>query len=91
MKENQEKKHWICRWEKNKAAEEKKLTVIIKRVLWEFNLYWKFISTDEYKNKKKLTSSTPVTVFLITEILLSLYDMTLKFSDFQFVSINCFV
>ena len=52
----------------SKAIEEHKLTVKIKILLWEFNLYWKFMCPDENNDKKIRTpppaSSTPVTVFL---------------------------
>ena len=46
--------------------------------------------TDENNDENKKTSPNTVTVFLIAEKLISL-SMTLKFSDFQFVSINTFV
>ena len=59
----------------NKAIEENKLTVTIKRLL-QFNLYLKFLCTDKNNDKNKtnlpLLTSTPVTVFLIAEKLLSL-------------------
>ena len=55
----------------SKAIEENKLTVMIERPLWEFNLYWKFMCTDEKNNKDKnktnLPIPAPVLVFLITE------------------------
>ena len=64
-----------------------KLTVAIKRLMWEFNLYQKLICIDKNNHKKKTESpsltSSPVPVFLIAEKLLK--PMTLKFSDFQFV------
>ena len=44
----------------SKAIEENKLKVTTKEILWEFNLFWKFMSN-------------PVTVFLIDEKLLSLW------------------
>ena len=60
----------------SKAIEENKQKVTIKRIVWKFNLFWKFIWTDKNneKNKMNLPSplSTPVTVFLITEKLLSI-------------------
>ena len=31
----------------------KKLTVTIKRLSWEFNLYWKVMSKDEDNDKNK--------------------------------------
>ena len=33
--------------------EESKLTVMIKRLLWEFNLYCKFMFTDKKNDKNK--------------------------------------
>ena len=60
----------------SKAIEENKQKVTIKRIVWKFNLFWKFIWTDKNneKNEMNLPSplSTPVTVFLITEKLLSI-------------------
>ena len=59
----------------NKAIEENKLTVTIKRLLW-FTLYLKFMWTDKNNDNNKtnlpLLTSNPVTVFLIAEKLLSL-------------------
>ena len=56
--------------------EEEKLTAMIKGLLWQFNFMW----TDE---KVVIVS---VIVSLIAEKLLNLW-----LSDFQIVSINCFV
>ena len=74
----------------SKTIEVSKLTVAIKRL---FNLYWKFMCTDEINDKIKMnlapTPSATVTVFLIAEKLLK--GMTLKFVDIQFVYIYCFV
>ena len=69
------KQHWTCRWEKmSKAVEENKLTVTIRRFLWEFNLYCKFMYPNENNDKSKTslpppppTPSTPDTVFLNAE------------------------
>ena len=53
--------------------------VVIKRFAWEFNLYWKFMYADKNKTKNNKTNlappppSTPVTVSLIVEKLLSLW------------------
>ena len=55
-----------------KAVEEHKYKVMIKRLVWEFNLYWKFMCTDKNNDKNKNPPSTPV------------YD----FSGFQFIFIN---
>ena len=53
------KQHWTCRWEKmSKAVEENKLTVMIRRFLWEFNLYCKFMYPNENNDKSK-TSLPP--------------------------------
>ena len=54
IKKYSRKKQWKCRWEKmSKAIEDKKLTVTIKILLWEFNFYWKFRCTDKNNDKKK--------------------------------------
>ena len=37
----------------SKAIEENEFTIMIKRFLWEFNLYWKFLCTDESNDKNK--------------------------------------
>ena len=45
------KKQWTCRWEKiRKGIEGNRLIVMIKRLLWEFNLYSKFMCVDENNN-----------------------------------------
>ena len=94
------KKQWTWRWEKTSKAMESKLTVTIKRLFWEFDLYCNFMFTDKkmmkVKRTKELTTqpvppSTPITVFLIVEKLLNLWLCTLQFSDFHFFSINFFV
>ena len=65
----------------SKAIEENELTVKIKRVLREFNLYW----TNQNNEKKMNLPTLPfrysfplqfcsVTVFLIAEKIISLYD-----------------
>ena len=43
----------------SKVLGENKLTVMMERLLWEFNLYWKFLNKDETiaKNKKRFHSS----------------------------------
>ena len=58
----------------SKAVEENKLTVMIRRFLWEFNLYCKFMYPNENNDKSKTslpppppTPSTPDTVFLNAE------------------------
>ena len=43
----------------NKAMEENKLTVTIKRCLSEFSLYWKFACTDENNAKNKTNVPPP--------------------------------
>ena len=49
---------------------------MIKRLMYELNLYRKFTCTDKNNDKNKTNlpppSSSPVTVFLIAEKLLSL-------------------
>ena len=63
----------------SKTTVENKMVVVIKILLLEFVLYCKFMCADEYNNKNKNNKityspllSTPVTVFLIAEKLLSL-------------------
>ena len=49
-----EKETGNCRWEKmGKAIEENELTVLIKILLWAFNIYWKFMCMDENNDKNK--------------------------------------
>ena len=43
----------------NQAIEYNVLTVMIKIRLWEFNLYWKFMCTDEKNDRNKETSPLP--------------------------------
>ena len=73
----------------SKAIEKSKQKVTIERLVWEYNLYWRLMCTDKGndKNKTILPSppSTPVTVFLSAEKLLSLWLWIL---DFQFVFIK---
>ena len=68
----------------SKAIEENKWKVTIKRLVWYFNLYWKFMFTVKNNDKSKMNLPLPSsTVFLIAEKLRGL--LSLKFSDFQFV------
>ena len=95
-KEKLKKKKWTCRGEKLiKAVEENKLIVMIRRLLWEFNLYWKFTCADEEngKNKKNLPlpSPHPLPSYSFLTCLKTAKPMPLKFSNFLFVSINCFL
>ena len=50
---------------------------MIKRLLWEQNLYWKFMCTDKNNGNNKTKFSpppfTPVTVLLTAEKLVSLW------------------
>ena len=73
-----------------KATKENYLTVTIKRILWTFNLRWKFMCTDENKkkNKKSLLPFRSSCSFL--NYWKNTKPMALKFLDFQFVSISCF-
>ena len=68
-----------------KAIEENELTVRIKKILWEFNLCWKFMCIDKNsdKNKKDLhpTPFHSSYSFLTAEKLLRL----------RALFINCFV
>ena len=60
-----------------KGIEENKLSIIIKRLLQQLKLFWKYKCTDENSdmNKKKLHPPLPftVTVLLIAVKLLSLW------------------
>ena len=74
----------------SEAMTENKLTVMIKRVLWNSiyigNVY---VETKIMTKVKNITSpSTPVTVSLIAEKLLSLWLW--KFFRFSVVSFNCY-
>ena len=77
----------------SKAIEENKLTVKIKRPLWEFNLYWKFMCRDRNDDKNKMNLPPPP--FHSSYSVLNCWRITKpttwKFSDFQFVFISCFV
>ena len=46
----------------SKAIEENELTVMIKGLSWEFNLYWKFMCADENNNKNKTNLPQPLTL-----------------------------
>ena len=63
-----------------------------KRLLWEFNSYSKLMCTDKNNDKNKTNLPSP---FHSSDSFLNFWKtakpMTLKSSDFQFVSINCFV
>ena len=43
----------------SKAIKGNKVTVIIKRLLWEFNLYWKFMCMDKNNDKNNEPTPTP--------------------------------
>ena len=75
-----------------KVKGENKLTVTVKILLWEFNIYWKFMCTD--KNNKKKTNLPPLpfhSSYSFLNCWKTTKPMTLKFLDFQFVFIKCFV
>ena len=90
------KERRTCRWERmSKAIEENKLTVMIKRLFWRFNLCLKFMCAD--KNNDKNKTNIPPTLlppFYYCYSFLNCWtttkSMTLKFWDFRFVSISCF-
>ena len=46
----------------SKAIEENELTVMIKGLSWEFNLYWKLMCADENNNKNKTNLPQPLTL-----------------------------
>ena len=90
-KEKQKKKKWNCRWQKlSKAIKENKLNVTIKRLVWEFNLYWKFTCLEKHNDKNK--SNLPVRPYHSSYSFLNCWkttkSMTLKFLGFQFIVIN---
>ena len=59
----------------SKGISENKQKVEVKRLVREFNFYWKFVCTDKNNDKNKTNlpprASTPAIVFLITQKLLS--------------------
>ena len=69
----------------SKAIEENKLTVTIKRSLWEFNLFWKFICTDKNNEKNKTNFHFSYNFLNYWK---TIKPMTLKLSDFQFFFIT---
>ena len=80
-----DEKKWI------KQQKKKKLTIKIKKLLWEFNLYRKFMCTEENndKNKENLhPAATPVTVFLIAGTLLCHYYV---YDSMNFQTVNMFL
>ena len=52
------KKQWTWRWEKTSKAIESKLTVTIKRLFWEFDLYCNFMFTDKKNDESKKNKRT---------------------------------
>ena len=76
----------------SKAIKGNKVAVIIKRLLWEFNLYWKFMVWTKIMIR---TTNLPLPPFHSSYSFFNCWKttepMTLKFSDFQFVFINCFL
>ena len=67
----------------SKALEENKFTDKVKRLLWEFNLYWKFMCTEKKimirtKQTYTLFPSTLVIVFLIAEKIMGLWLWNLQ-------------
>ena len=82
------KKQWTWRLEEmSEKIEENKFTFLIKRLLLELNMYWKFMCTDENNNENKTNLPSPLT-FHSRYSFLNYYKktkpMTLKFWDFQF-------
>ena len=80
-----DEKKWI------KQQKKKKLTIKIKKLLWEFNLYRKFMCTEENNNKNKENlhpAATPVTVFLIAGTLLCHYYV---YDSINFQTVNMFL
>ena len=53
---------WIGKWDKmSQAINENELPDKIKRLLWEFSLYWKFMCTD--KNNDNNKTNLPLSPF----------------------------
>ena len=46
----------------SKAIEENKLTVTIKKIMWEFSLYWKFMCMDKTNDKNKASLPHPLSL-----------------------------
>ena len=74
----------------SKAIEENIQKVKIKRLVREFNLYWKFTCTNKNndKNKMNIHPSPFYPSYSFLNCWKTTKSMTLKFSDFQFVFIN---
>ena len=70
--------------------EENNQKVKIKRLVREFNLYWKFICTNKNndKNKMNIHPSPFYPNYSFLNCWKNTKSLTLKFSDFQFVFIN---
>ena len=70
----------------SKEIEENETKVTIKRPVWEFNLYWKFMCTDKYndKNKANIAHLPFHSSFSFLYYWKTTKSMALKFSDFQF-------
>ena len=45
----------------SEKIEENEFTFLIKRLLLELNVYWKFMCTDENNNENKMNLSSPLT------------------------------
>ena len=74
-KKKKKKKNSELGDEKKMSKAINKLTVLTKRLFWEFTIYYKFTGKNNNKSKTNLPSPSPlsVKVFLIAEKLLSLW------------------
>ena len=69
----------------SKGIEENKKKVAIKRFVWYFNLYWKFMCTVKIHDKNKMNLPLPSFHSFLNCSKTAKSTKTLKFSDFQFV------
>ena len=69
----------------SKGIEENKKKVAIKRLVWYFNLYWKFMCTGKIHDKNKMNLPLPSFHSFLNCSKTVKSTKTLKFSDFQFV------
>ena len=73
----------------SKTIEGNKLTVMINRLLCEFQ-YWKFRCTDENNEQNEVTPSFHSS-YSFLNCWKTFKSMAVTFLDFHFVSINCFI
>ena len=82
---NYMKNQWNCKEKKvSEAIEENKKKVSIKKLVWYFNLYWKFMRTVTNNDKNKM-SWPPPSFYSFLNCWKTAKSTKTKFSDFQFV------